>query len=406
MFDVIGRRRWFYLFSLAITVPGLIFILLTPFTTAGLQFTIDYTGGTRWEIKFQDPAVTPEQVKAIFVQHGLEASVIKTGTGNIEIKTEPIGLIVPEESAAPSSSPGASQSSAASSSTTATSSPVASPSSIASSSPQQSPSPSPTAAPSTSASPAASASPGASASPAAGTSPAPSAAPAGTSQLPHTGKLGDMVTALQAALGPIESQASLTTVGPVVSSDLISQALILILVGSLGILLWITYRFRDVKFGVTALVALVHDVIVVVGIFAILGTFFHVQIDALFVTAMLTIIGFSVHDTIVVFDRVRENKARHLGEPLDQIVNHSILQTFGRSIMTSFTVTITLLALFLFGGSAISDFILALLIGIVSGTYSSIFVAAPLVVDWQAWDDRRRGRLSPARSARPRRATS
>jgi len=406
MFDVIGRRRWFYLFSLAITVPGLIFILLTPFTTAGLQFTIDYTGGTRWEIKFQDPAVTPEQVKAIFVQHGLEASVIKTGTGNIEIKTEPIGLIVPEESAAPSSSPGASQSSAASSSTTATSSPVASPSSIASSSPQQSPSPSPTAAPSTSASPAASASPGASASPAAGTSPAPSTAPAGTSQLPHTGKLGDMVTALQAALGPIESQASLTTVGPVVSSDLISQALILILVGSLGILLWITYRFRDVKFGVTALVALVHDVIVVVGIFAILGTFFHVQIDALFVTAMLTIIGFSVHDTIVVFDRVRENKARHLGEPLDQIVNHSILQTFGRSIMTSFTVTITLLALFLFGGSAISDFILALLIGIVSGTYSSIFVAAPLVVDWQAWDDRRRGRLSPARSARPRRATS
>ena len=406
MFDVIGRRRWFYLFSLAITVPGLIFILLTPFTTAGLQFTIDYTGGTRWEIKFQDPAVTPEQVKAIFVQNGLEASVIKTGTGNIEIKTEPIGLIVPEESAAPSTSPGASQSSAASSSTAATSSPVASPSSIASSSPQQSPSPSPTAAPSTSASPAASASPGASASPAAGTSPAPSTAPAGTSQLPHTGKLGDMVTALQAALGPIESQASLTTVGPVVSSDLISQALILILVGSLGILLWITYRFRDVKFGVTALVALVHDVIVVVGIFAILGTFFHVQIDALFVTAMLTIIGFSVHDTIVVFDRVRENKARHLGEPLDQIVNHSILQTFGRSIMTSFTVTITLLALFLFGGSAISDFILALLIGIVSGTYSSIFVAAPLVVDWQAWDDRRRGRLSPARSARPRRATS
>jgi len=406
MFDVIGRRRWFYLFSLAITVPGLIFILLTPFTTAGLQFTIDYTGGTRWEIKFQDPAVTPEQVKAIFVQNGLEASVIKTGTGNIEIKTEPIGLIVPEESAAPSSSPGGSQSSAASSSTTATSSPVASPSSIASSSPQQSPSPSPTAAPSTSASPATSASPCASASPAAGTSPAPSAAPAGTSQLPHTGKLGDMVTALQAALGPIESQASLTTVGPVVSSDLISQALILILVGSLGILLWITYRFRDVKFGVTALVALVHDVIVVVGIFAILGTFFHVQIDALFVTAMLTIIGFSVHDTIVVFDRVRENKARHLGEPLDQIVNHSILQTFGRSIMTSFTVTITLLALFLFGGSAISDFILALLIGIVSGTYSSIFVAAPLVVDWQAWDDRRRGRLSPARSARPRRATS
>ena len=112
--------------------------------------------------------------------------------------------------------------------------------------------------------------------------------------------------------------------------------------------------------------------------FAILGTFFHVEIDALFVTAMLTVIGFSVHDTIVVFDRVRENKARHAGEPIDAIVNHSILQTFGRSIMTSLTVVLTLLALFLFGGSAISDFILALLIGIVSGTYSSIFVASPI----------------------------
>jgi preprotein translocase subunit SecF len=192
----------------------------------------------------------------------------------------------------------------------------------------------------------------------------------------------------------------------VVSSDLITQALILIVVGSIGIMVWITYRFRDWKFGVTALIALVHDVIVVVGAFAILGTFFHVEIDALFVTAMLTVIGFSVHDTIVVFDRVRENKARHAGEPFAAIVNHSILQTFGRSIMTSLTVVLTLLALLLFGGSAISDFILALLIGIVSGTYSSIFVAAPLLVDWQLWDDRRHGRLAAARSPRARRAAS
>ena len=190
------------------------------------------------------------------------------------------------------------------------------------------------------------------------------------------------------------------------SSDLITQAIVLILVGSVGILLWITYRFRDVKFGVTALVALVHDVIVVVGTFAILGTFFKVEIDALFVTAMLTVIGFSVHDTIVVFDRVRENKARHAGEPFDAIVNHSILQTFGRSIMTSLTVVLTLLALLLFGGAAISDFILALLIGIVSGTYSSIFVASPLLVDWQLWDDRRRGRIVPSRAPRVRRPAS
>ena len=134
--------------------------------------------------------------------------------------------------------------------------------------------------------------------------------------------------------------------------------------------------------------------ILVVGFFALLGTFFGVQIDALFVTAMLTIIGFSVHDTIVVFDRVRENRARHAGEPFADIVNHSILQTFGRSITTSLTVVLTLLALLLFGGSAINDFILALLIGIVSGTYSSIFVASPLLVDWHLWEDRRHGRVA------------
>ena len=121
---------------------------------------------------------------------------------------------------------------------------------------------------------------------------------------------------------------------------------------------------------------------------------------------MLTVIGFSVHDTIVVFDRVRENKARHAGEPFEAIVNHSVLQTFGRSIMTSLTVVLTLLALLLFGGSAISDFILALLIGIISGTYSSIFVASPLLVDWQLWDDRRHGRLAATRAPRVRRSAS
>ena len=189
-----------------------------------------------------------------------------------------------------------------------------------------------------------------------------------------------------------------------VSADLIQQAFLLIIVGSGGILAWITLRFRDVKFGVTALVALLHDVIVVLGVFAVLGTFFAVKIDGLFVTAMLTVIGFSVHDTIVVFDRIRENRARHAGEPFSEVVNHSILQTFGRSITTSFTVALTLATLLLFGGSATQEFVLALLIGIVSGTYSSIFNAAPLLVVWQEFEDRRHGRLAPP--GRPRRATA
>jgi preprotein translocase SecF subunit len=394
VFDVIGKRRWFYLASLVLTIPGLLFILLTPVSDAGLQFTIDYTGGTRWEIRFQDATVTPDQVEAIFAEQGLQATAVKTGSGFIEIKTEQL-IDLREPDLSPSPAPSGSAS------------PSASPS--ASGSPSASTTPAPSASPSPSATPSPSPSPSASPAPSASASSSPSASPGlptGNTQLPTQGKLGEVATALQGKLGPIAEQRSLTTIGAVVSSDLISQALILIVVGSLGIMAWITYRFRDWKFGVTALIALVHDVLIVVGAFAILGTFFHVEIDALFVTAMLTVIGFSVHDTIVVFDRVRENKARHAGEPFPDIVNHSILQTFGRSIMTSLTVVLTLLALLLFGGSAISDFILALLIGIVSGTYSSIFVAAPLLVDWQLWDDRRHGRLSTTRSPRVRRSAS
>jgi preprotein translocase SecF subunit len=320
----------------------------------------------------------------------------------MDIKTEAIGLLAapPPATPAPTLAPSAGASaSGASSAPSASAASSASATAAPSAAPSASPSPSP--APSPSASASAAASPGASAAPSASPSTA-----TGNTQLPTEGKGGQMVTALQAQFGPIAEQASLTTIGPVVSADLINQALILILVGSLGILIWITYRFQDVKFGVTALVALVHDVIVVVGIFAMLGTIFRIEIDALFVTAMLTVIGFSVHDTIVVFDRIRENRARHAGEPFAEIVNHSILQTFARSIMTSFTVVLTLLSLYLFGGSAIRNFVLALLIGIISGTYSSIFNASPLLVVWHEWEDRRLGRAGSSRAPRTRRAAS
>ena len=131
MFDIIGKRRWFYLISLIITIPGLVFILLTPTGVAGLQFTIDYTGGTRWEIRFQDANVTPEQVEAVFAQHGLEASAVKTSSGFIEIKTVQIADL-PQESPAPlpsaSPSAGASGSPGASASASVSASPSPSPS--------------------------------------------------------------------------------------------------------------------------------------------------------------------------------------------------------------------------------------------------------------------------------------
>ena len=399
MYDIIGKRRWLYLFSLIVTIPGLVLILLTPFTDLGLQFSIDYTGGTRWVIRFDDRAVTPEQVRAVFEEDGLSATVIREADDYLEIRTEQVvGL---REAPAPSASAGPS----AAPSGSASPAPSGSPSATSFGQPECEPVGVPVrlgqpeclgvagfglARPS--------ASPGASASP----SPA---GPAGNTEIPTDGQLGAIATTLQDQFGPIESQTALTSIGAVVSSDLIRDTLILIVAGSLGIMIWMTYRFRDIRFGATALVSLLHDVLVVVGFFALLGTVAGVQVDALFVTAMLTVIGFSVHDTIVVYDRVRENRARHAGEPFDEIVNHSILQTIGRSITTSLTVVITLLALLLFGGAAINNFIIALLIGIVSGTYSSIFVAAPLLVDWHLWEDRRHGRAAAARGPRVRRAT-
>ena len=370
MFDLIGKRNWFFAFSLLITIPGLIFILLTPLTGGrlGLQFSIDYTGGTTWSIRFADPTVDATEVQAELVGLGQpDATVIRTGRGFFDIRLSKLDLRSVEPTPTPLPTP--------------TSAPT------------------PTVAPSSPA-PSASASPAPSATPEPTPNPSATPIPGANTQVPTDGEIGAIAMALQGRFGPIAEQASLSSIGAVVSSELVGQAIILILVGSIGILLWITLRFRDFKFGVVALVALLHDVIVVVGAFAILGTLFAVEIDGLFVTAMLTVIGFSVHDTIVVFDRIRENRARHSGEPFAEIVNHSLLQTFGRSITTSFTVVLTLTALFLFGGAATQEFVLALLLGIVSGTYSSIFNASPLLVVWYDWEDRRRGRGTRSPTAR------
>src|ERR671935_30196 len=141
-----------------------------------------------------------------------------------------------------------------------------------------------------------------------------------------------------------------------------------------------------------AIVALLHDALVVLGLWAILGFFFNIEVDSLFITALLTIIGFSVHDTIVVFDRIRENLRINPGEPLNPVINFSIMQTIARSVNTSLTVLLTLLALFLFGGFSIRNFALALLVGIISGTYSSIFNASQLVSLWAEVRDRWRQR--------------
>ncbi len=193
-----------------------------------------------------------------------------------------------------------------------------------------------------------------------------------------------------ATLGTLDPAGeSLETVGASVGNSIRDRSVLAVAAASVGILLYIAYAFRNTQnpmlYGFCAIAAMLHDAIFVLGVFAILGRVADIEIDALFITALLTIIGFSVHDTIVVFDRIRENllaQANDRRDSFEEIVNYSIGQTLVRSVNTSITVIITLLALLLFGGSTTREFVLALLIGITIGTYSSIFNAAQLLVAW------------------------
>lgn len=201
-------------------------------------------------------------------------------------------------------------------------------------------------------------------------------------------KIKELKLKLQEKFGSTQDNR-LETVGPTISKELTQKAIYAVAISILGIVVYVTWAFRKVPkpasslaFGVCTIFALVHDVIVVMGVFAILGHFFALEIDSLFITALLTVLGFSVHDTIVVFDRIRENLRSHSEYSFEHVVNFSVLQTLTRSLNTSLTVIFVLLALLMFGGSSITNFTLALLIGIISGTYSSIFNAAPLLVVW------------------------
>jgi len=194
------------------------------------------------------------------------------------------------------------------------------------------------------------------------------------------------------------AQESFESIGPTIGNELKQKAITATAIVLLIIVLYITWAFRRVSsgpvpswvYGVCAIVALVHDLFMVVGVFAIFGHFFGIEIDALFVTALLTVLGFSVHDTIVVYDRIRERLAGAAGKTFEDVVNESLNQTMIRSINTSMTALLILTALFLFGGETIRNFVLALLIGIASGTYSSIFIAAPLLVIWHNWKLKKR----------------
>ncbi len=212
-------------------------------------------------------------------------------------------------------------------------------------------------------------------------------------QTEHQKMVQELTTTFQTAdKKPAVEEKSFESIGPTVGAELKQKSWSAVTMVLVAIILYIAWAFRKVsepvaswKFGICAVVALFHDVVIPTGIFAALGHFLGYEIDTLFVTGVLTVLGFSVHDTIVVFDRIRENLIKHRAKTFAETVNASVNETITRSINTSFTVLLVLFAVFFFGGVSTRNFVLVLILGVFFGTYSSIFIASPLLVAWQEW---------------------
>ncbi|MFQ6016116.1 MAG: protein translocase subunit SecF [Anaerolineae bacterium] len=288
MFDIVGKRRWYFLLSLVIIVPGLIFLLVFH-----LRLSVDFTGGSLMEFQFEEP-IQPVEVREVFVEQGLTDTVVQTTAGehNALIRAKSMDAATKER----------------------------------------------------------------------------------------------IKLELEERFGEL-TELRFESVGPSLGAEVSRAALIAVAMASIAVLFFITLAFRKVpnplRYGACAIAAMVHDVLVVTGLFSIFGVVFGWEVDALFLTALLTIIGFSVQDTIVVFDRIRENMRKRAGEPYEVIVNRSLLETLHRSLATQLNAIFVLITIFLFGGATIKQFILVLLIGLLSGTYSSIFNAVPLLVAWE-----------------------
>jgi preprotein translocase subunit SecF len=325
MYDFVRNRKFFYILSAVLLVPGLISLILP----GGLNPGIDFTSGTIMTIQFDQP-VDQNRLRAEFATLGHGEAIIQQSSGEntFVVRTRPL---------------------------------------------QQ-------------------------------------AQQNGTGDL-STSERQVIEQALTTAFGPVQI-LNLDQVSPLIAEEIVRYAIVAVAAAAVCILLYLWWAFNKVshpiRYGATAIIALLHDALIVLGIFSILGRLFPAQIEleSTFIVAILTVIGFSVHDTIVVFDRIRENFIRHAGDAFEDVVNHSLAQTLTRSLNTSLTVILTLVVLMLFGGVTIRTFVLALLIGITTGTYSSIFVASMLLVSWHIgelswlWPFRGRSLRSAATAAR------
>lgn len=294
MYDIVGKRRWYFAISLFFIALGLV-AMVSSLIRYGSPFrlSIDFTGGSLLEYQFTQ-VVQPGEIRAIFVDQGLTGtSVQSVGDGKtVLIRSREVDVDIKAA----------------------------------------------------------------------------------------------LEEQLRAKFGEL-TELRFETVGPSVGREVARSALLAVLVASAGILLFIAFAFRRVsnsfRYGVCAVIAVLHNVWISVGLFSLWGLLFGWEVDALFLTAVLTVIGFSVSDTIVVFDRVRENIPRRRGEPFEVVVNRSLLETLHRSLATQLNAMFVLTALLFFGGATIKQFVLVMLLGFVTGTYSSLFVAVPLLVVWQ-----------------------
>jgi len=288
--NIVGRRNWYFLLSLAIILPGIISMLL-----AGFRLGIDFQGGDQYNLTFKQP-VQASAVQKEMDTFNVEATVQQAGPKSVLVTTKPLSL------------------------------------------------------------------------------------------KDETTIRADLVKKFPVDTG----QSSYAQVGPTIAKELVLGAGGLIAIASVLIVAYLSFRF-NYKFAICAVLALLHDVFVLTGVYSIVGKVFNSplgEINTLFVTAAMTVIGFSVHDTIVIFDRIRENLRQASRLSFEQNVNLSIIQSLARSLNTSMTVVFVLVALFLISPQSIKGFTLALLIGIISGTYSSIFNASPLLVVWRRLDPR------------------
>jgi len=304
MWNIVGKRYWFFAFSLLITLPGLIAL-----ATGGLPLAIDFTGGSLLKLRFEGTPPQPGDVKAIYSEFNFDDSQVQTLEGNgLQVRSRTIDDATKD----------------------------------------------------------------------------------------------DIEAAIRQRHGAF-TELEFSSVSATIGEEVIQRAVQTIGIATAGIMLFLWFAFRQVphafRYGVAAILGLLHDVVVIIGMAALFGQLLGWQIDSLFLTALLTMLGFSVQDKIVVFDRIRENLLRRRGESYERIVNLSLIQTAARSLVTQLTMFFTMLALALFGGITIRNFIVIMLIGLMSGTYSSIFNAAQILVVWENREWRTWFRRRPAQQA-------